>query len=225
MGSRFLKEAESRYAPIEGEALAVAYALEKCKMFVLGCPDLTIATDHQPLLNILNDRSLETISNPRISQLKQKTLRYSFKIIHVPGVTNQGPDFTSRYPATSSSHSNMDLVDEPAVTTCAALRAKEIPVVSWSDIINAAIGDEECATLVQAIRNGFPKSKSELVPNIRQFWHMRDSLYEVDSVPFCDQKMLIPKPLRGQVLEGLHAAHQGHTGMLANARQRFFGLV
>ena len=51
---------------------------------------------------------------------------------------------------------------------------------------------------------------------------MRDSLYEVDSVPFCDHKMLIPKPLRGQVLEGLHAAHQGHTGMLANARQRFF---
>ena len=222
MGSRFLKEAESRYAPIEGEALAVAYALEKCKMFVLGCPDLTIATDHQPLINILNDRSLETISNPRVSQLKQKTLRYSFKIIHVPGITNKGPDFTSRYPATGSSQPNMDLVDEPAVATCAALRAKEIPAVSWSDIMNAAIRDEECASLVQAIRNGFPKSKSELAPDIRQFWHMRDSLYEVDSVPFCDHKMLIPKPLRGQVLEGLHAAHQGHTGMLANARQRFF---
>ena len=52
VGSRFLKDAETRYAPIEGEALAVAYALENCKMFVLGCPDLTIATNHQPLLNI-----------------------------------------------------------------------------------------------------------------------------------------------------------------------------
>ena len=51
---------------------------------------------------------------------------------------------------------------------------------------------------------------------------MQDSLYEIDSVPFCNGKMLIPKKLRGQVLEGLHIAHQGPTGMLSNARQRFF---
>ena len=34
--------------------------------------------------------------------------------------------------------------------------------------------------------------------------------------------MLIPANLRPQVLEGLHAANQGVTGMLANARDRFF---
>ena len=34
--------------------------------------------------------------------------------------------------------------------------------------------------------------------------------------------MLIPSKLRIIVLEGLHAAHQGINGMLANARERFF---
>jgi len=34
--------------------------------------------------------------------------------------------------------------------------------------------------------------------------------------------MLIPKDLRRIVLEGLHAAHQGVSSMLANARERFF---
>lgn len=219
VGSRFLKDAETRYAPIEGEALAVAYALEKCKMFVLGCPDLTIATDHQPLLNILNDRALETIHNPRLSQLKQKTLRYSFRVVHVPGKSNCGPDFTSRYPVTDSSS---PLIEESSTRVCASFQAKQVPAVTWEDIKDAAVSDAECVTLIDTIRNGFPTNKSLLPSNIQQFWKMKDSLYEIDSVPFCDTKMLIPKSLRGRVLEGLHIAHQGPTGMLSNARQRFF---
>jgi hypothetical protein len=47
--------AESRYAPIEGKALAVADALEKPRYFVLGYNDLTIAVDHIPLLRVFSD--------------------------------------------------------------------------------------------------------------------------------------------------------------------------
>ena len=35
--SRYTSPAESRYAPIEGECLAVVWALKKAKYFVLGC--------------------------------------------------------------------------------------------------------------------------------------------------------------------------------------------
>ena len=51
-GSRFLKDAETRYAPVEGEALAVAWALDDSKYFTLGCPDLTVITDHKPFFFI-----------------------------------------------------------------------------------------------------------------------------------------------------------------------------
>ena len=34
--SRFCTSAESRYAPIEGEPTSIAWALEKCRLFVLG---------------------------------------------------------------------------------------------------------------------------------------------------------------------------------------------
>ena len=64
---RFTNPAESRYAPIEGEALAVVFGLEKAKHFVLGCNDLIVATDHEPLLKVLGDRKLENIDNPRPS--------------------------------------------------------------------------------------------------------------------------------------------------------------
>ena len=46
VGSRFTYAADSSYPPIEGEALAVSDALEKARYFVLGCPDLIIAVDH-----------------------------------------------------------------------------------------------------------------------------------------------------------------------------------
>ena len=50
VGSRFTHAAESRYAPVEGEALAVADALDRTRHFVLGCSDLVVAVDHKPLL-------------------------------------------------------------------------------------------------------------------------------------------------------------------------------
>ena len=74
VGSRFTSATESQYAPVEGEALAVADALEKACYFVLGCNDLLIAVDHKPLLKIFGDRSLENISNARLCNLKEKKL-------------------------------------------------------------------------------------------------------------------------------------------------------
>ena len=72
MGSRFTHPAESRYAQIVGEALAVADALDKARHFVLGFDNLVVAVDHKPLLKIFGDRSLDQVSNPQLRNLKEK---------------------------------------------------------------------------------------------------------------------------------------------------------
>ena len=94
-GSRFTKDAESRYAPVEGEALALVYGLQQCRMFVLGCPDLLVAVDHKPLVKLFSDQSLENFKNPRLLSLKEKTLMYRFTIKHVAGKAHVGPDAAS----------------------------------------------------------------------------------------------------------------------------------
>ena len=111
VGSRFTHPAESRYAPIEGEALAVADALDKARHFVLGCHDLTIAVDHRPLLKIFGNRSLD-ISNTRLRNLKEKTLRYRFTMVHIPGVKNRAPDTLSRHPTGDPSPDRLHLQDD-----------------------------------------------------------------------------------------------------------------
>ena len=71
VGSSFTSPAESNYAPIEGE---VASALKKTRYYTQGCEKLIIGVNHKPLLGVLNDKSLESIDNPRLMKLKEKTL-------------------------------------------------------------------------------------------------------------------------------------------------------
>ena len=97
VGSRFCSAAESRYHPIEGEALSAINGLDKCRFFVLGLPDLTLCLDHKPLLGIFGDKNnLETIENPRLLNFKMKSLLFRFKAVHVPGKKNVIPDTFSR---------------------------------------------------------------------------------------------------------------------------------
>ena len=112
VGSRFTHAAESRYAPVEGEALAVVDALDKARHFVLGCSDLIVAVDHKPLLKIFEDRCLEDIPNPRLRNLKEKTLRYRFRMVYIPGARNLTSDALSRHPSGARSPPRLHLPDD-----------------------------------------------------------------------------------------------------------------
>ena len=116
VGSRFTHSAESRYAPIEGEALAVADALNKARYFVLGCDDLIVAVDHKPLLKVFGDRSLDEISNTRLRNLKEKTLRYRFRMVHIPGVKHRAADSISRHPTGENQAAKLHLDDDISAT-------------------------------------------------------------------------------------------------------------
>ena len=95
MGSRFCSTAEQRYATIEGELLGVVWALEKTKLWTLGNQNLDVYVDHKPLVGLLTKRSLDDICNPRLSLLSEKTMGWNFRVIHIPGLKNDGPDCLS----------------------------------------------------------------------------------------------------------------------------------
>ena len=75
------------------------------------CKNLTIAVDHRPLLKIFGDRSLD-ISNTRLRNLKEKTLRYRFTMSYIPGVKNRAPDTLSRHPSGTTLPDKMHLQDD-----------------------------------------------------------------------------------------------------------------
>ena len=94
--SRSLTKAESRYAQIEKEALAVTWACERLRGYISGL-DFTIRTDHKPLITLLKSRPLDDLP-PRIIRFRLRLLRFSFNIIHVPGKNLITADALSRAP-------------------------------------------------------------------------------------------------------------------------------
>ena len=125
MGSRFTNGAESRYAPFEGEAQAVVDALDKARHFTLGCSDLMVAVDHKPLLNVLGDRALDDIPKHRLRNNKEKSLRYRFRVPHIPGVRNTFAYTLSRHPVGVAE--TPDLPNDVTAAALAALRSRDDP--------------------------------------------------------------------------------------------------
>jgi hypothetical protein len=105
-GSRFLSSAESRYAMIELECLAAAWAMKKCRPFLEGLPTFVLITDHRPLVPILNDYSLDKLDNPRLLRLRLQMTRFVFSTKWVPGKANLEADALSRAPTTRASKSD-----------------------------------------------------------------------------------------------------------------------
>ena len=71
-GSRFLTDVESRYATIELELLAVAWAVCKCRFSLVGLPHLDLVVDHRPLVPIINRKNMDELENPRLPRLREK---------------------------------------------------------------------------------------------------------------------------------------------------------
>ena len=241
IGSRFTHPAESRYAPVEGEALAVADALDRAKYFVLGCPDLTVAVDHKPLLGILGPRPLDDISNPRLRNIKEKTLRYSFRLIHIPGIKNKVSDCLSRSPSgpaapekfrleddststlsTTSSHTQSRHVEDQ-FQEIASSSLDGLQSVTWDRVQTATSSDPNLSLLVNMLEaENPPETYSDWPDNLSEYHRYRDHLYTIDGVLMYKDRVVIPPLLRQVCLTALHSAHQGTSMMTARAKQSIF---
>ena len=146
---------------------------------------------------------------------------YKFDIEQVQGAKNAGADAASRYPVAPRTPESGTGIEQAAIAH-ATQQAEGMRSVTWERINMESAIDEECRMLVDLIQNGFPTSRSDVPPKLRQFWKMKDELYTIGNIPYQGHKMLIPYSLRKENLEGLHAAHNGVIGMTANERERLF---
>jgi hypothetical protein len=220
-GSRFLSSAESRYAAVEGEALAVAWGLEQTRYFTQGCDNLVVVTDHKPLVKILGDRTLDEITNTRLFRLKQRTLPWRFIIKHLPGKTNFAADATSRHPSSSGSIAGISLdqgdIIEHAIIASVKNDSRNILTMPWNLIAKETSSDASLRHLSQLIEQGFTENDRN-DDTVASIWPLRDSLYIQDGVILHQDRILVPQSLRQRVLNNLHAAHQGITAMEQRAR-------
>ena len=221
-GSRFLTPAEKNYAPIEGEALAVAWALKQTEFFTQGCDNLVVVVDHKPLVKILGDRRLDEIENSRLFRIKWKTLNWRFDIEYQRGERNPFADAMSRNPNTYAELASIgmqcgSLDDEESLINSIGLDVEKVVSITWDLVKAESAKDESLCSLRRLTLEGFPTTKSALGEEIRGFWEAREHLSVADDVLLYKDRIVIPKSLRTLALKNLHSAHQGVTSMISRA--------
>ena len=204
--SRALTDAETRYATIEKEMLAVVFALEKWHQFTYGRL-VKVYTDHKPLVNI-------TKAPRRLQGMLLRSLNYNIEVEYVPG--------SQQYLADMMSRSFLPLNDHESQVEFETVNAlKFVPMTEHriKDIRKETEKDEVLTLLKETIQHAFPEHKTNLSPQLTPYFHIRDELSVYNGIIFKGERLVIPTKMRNEMKRELHAAHTGVEGCLRRARE------
>ena len=76
--------------------------------------------------------------------------------------------------------------------------------------------------LVEMIYRGFPQQSYDIAEDLKPFYKFRHDLHVVGGIVCYKDRIVIPTMLRQQVLEAIHAAHQGGSGMISRVEDSVF---
>jgi len=168
-----------------------ADVLHRARFFVLGYEELLIAVDHKPLLKIFGDHSLNDIENPRLRNLKEKTLQYRLKMVHLPGARNKAVDAVSRHPTDTDQTEILDLPDDSAASTtslnipptasdglftskadnelhlAAISSIISLKTITWDKVKTTTISDPIMLHLLETIESGFQSIQANCSVSVR----------------------------------------------------------
>jgi hypothetical protein len=242
--SRWCTDTESRYAIVELELAAVEWAIRKCKLYLMGLPTFTLVVDHQALVPILNNYTLEAVENRKIQRLKERLSPYVFHTVWRKGRKHAIPDALSRAPvndpAPDDEAANTDVTEFSHLaiisriahiacsdeldgnTTDAEEEQTHRPNPLLEEIRAVAAKDDDYSTLISAIESGFPERQNRIPASVGAYWGIRHQLAVDKGIVLFGKRIVIPQAARKNVLKKLHAAHQGIVRTNRRARQTVY---
>ena len=212
--SRSLSMAETRYATIELECLAIQWAIEDSRYYLLGC-DFKVLTDHRPLVGTF-EKPLTDIVNNRLLRIRLKLTDYRFLVEWTPGKTHFIADALSRAP-----------VFEPDLVTVLARTVLAQAVLvdpALQSIYAAAKEDPAYCQVLKAVLEGVEVKNLPPAHPGRLFKGVWGQLSTRDEtvVVLDDCRILIPRLCRPEILRKMHISHPGIVRTLQLARLHYF---
>ena len=201
--SRSLTPTEQRYAQVEKEALAVTWACEKFASYILGLKDLTIETDHKPLLALLKTKNLDELS-PRIQRFRMKLMRYSYQLEYIQGKNLTTADALSRAPVQSADEEDKKLEEKANLMVRQVISNLLASKQRLEEIRQNLQEDTICRKLIHYCQNGWPDS---CPVDLRPYWSARYDISFQDNLLMHGGRVIIPEKMRPDMLNRLHTGH------------------
>jgi hypothetical protein len=201
-GSRSLSPAETRYATIELEALAIHWAIASCRFYLVGGPKFKVVTDHKPLIPMFS-MPLGDVENARVLRYREKTTQLSFEVVWAPGKNHEIADALSRAPV-------FDPPEEEEVNHICAAQAED-PILQ--ELYDAAEEDAEYKKVKAAWQDGREPRNLPFGHPARLFNNVWAGLGVTSDGALLtyNGRLIIPTRLRRNALTALHKGHGGIT--------------
>lgn len=203
--SRALSDAETRYAQIEKELLAVVFAFHKFHQYVYG-KQAQVESDHKPLEMIV--KKPLSAAPPRLQCILLQLQKYSFELKFKPGKDMVLVDTLSRaYISTDPSDTNLE--KELACVVHLVVENAPISDAKLDEIKQTTKSDATMCTLSATIQDGWPDKMSQVPKEIREFWNFLDELCETNGLILKGGRIVIRSGMRQEILRKLYISHLG----------------
>ena len=212
--SRTLNQAEKNYPQLEKEALAIIFALKKFHNYLWGQQEITVVTDHKPLLGIFSpNKAIPTMSTGRIQRWALMMQSYKIKLVHRSGLLLGTADALSRLPLPEKE----ETVPIPQEWCNLINFLDSAPVTSW-DIRQASRCDPIISRVLKYCENGWPETLNETQLDLLPFFRKRTELTTHNGCLLWGYRVIVPSKLRDPILADLHGGHTGISRMKELAR-------
>ena len=212
--SRSLTPAESRYATIEKEALAVTWGCERFSQYLVG-KHFEIQTDHRPLVSLLSEKRLDELP-VRIQRFRIRLFRFLYDIVYVPGKNQASADALSRAPLVGLDNAEeVELTSEVesyAINFVSSLPATEKRL---REIAEGQKVDPAISKVREFCLGGWPRNVPQ---ELRSYFAVHSELSIVGDLLLKGSRLVVPPSLRRDVLEHVHEGHQGMVKCLERVR-------
>jgi len=219
--SRSLTDTEKGYAQIEKELLAVTFSCQKLHNYIYGNNNIIIYTDHQPLVSIIK-KGLDKIQNNRIKRLRMKLFLYTFDLVYLPGKFMYIADLLSRnFIKDKSVKDDESMKDKIHTVKVGEIRFSEEKINEYKKNM---LEDETLKMVTAYYKNGWPKSlgNSENNSELIHYVKLKNEITMEGDLLYWNNRLLIPKKTRRDILELLHETHLGVNKTKLKARQHCY---
>ena len=214
--SRSMTPTEQRYAQIEKEALAFTWACERLADYLIGL-QFHIQTDHKPLVPLFSSKHLEELPI-RVQRFRLRMMRYRFTISHVPGKDLTIADTLSRAPSADPTKADQCLQQEANAFVSAVVQSLPATEQRLQEIRQLQAEDVACQTIAEYCQFGWPE-KHTVDAVVTPYYPIAAELSVENGLLMRGCHIVIPPPLRKEMLARIHTGHQGIVKCRERARQ------